>query len=260
MRFHFEAFVAYGNVPDIFVDRTYGHNLDPNNADDVSFIHQIGDLNDRLISEGAIKPTQMVAVMRTRSVSRCRSHLHWSPAFCVRTPPPYRSPDSDETRCGDGSAVQVVGPGKLESRSGYWQDGWISDECEIAIRASQVLEAVVVHGYLPESRQHEIEVCFQANAMGRLSQRVTPGLFSVRVPIELSQHEVLRLQIASGDSFRPAHSGDSSDRRKLAAVLREIQLIPRTDRRQGCSSPSAPRAGTAQRFLKQMRDITRRIR
>jgi len=82
--FRFEAFVAFGNLPDIFVDRCFGHNLDPSNKEDVEFVDRIGELNDRLISEGAIKPTQMIAVMRTRDIKPPRYYQHWTPEFCVR--------------------------------------------------------------------------------------------------------------------------------------------------------------------------------
>ena len=82
--FHFEAFVAYGNLPDIFIDRGFGHNFRDDSEEDRSFIDRIGALNDRLIGEGAIKPTQMIAVLRTRPVAPCRCHQHWTPEFCVR--------------------------------------------------------------------------------------------------------------------------------------------------------------------------------
>ena len=85
-RFAFEAFVAFGNIPDLFVDRGFGHNLSPQNPEDVAFVDRIGALNDQLIDAGRIKPTQMIAVLRTRSVRPCRHHRHWTPEYCVRRP------------------------------------------------------------------------------------------------------------------------------------------------------------------------------
>ena len=82
--FHFEAFVAYGNLPDIFVDRGFGHNFDVANAEDTDFIDRIGVLNDRQISDGLIKPTQMVAVMRACPTVDGRCYKHWTPQFCIR--------------------------------------------------------------------------------------------------------------------------------------------------------------------------------
>ena len=85
-RFHFEAFVGFGNLPDIFVDRIFGHNFDPANPEDLAFIDRVATLNDRLIDEGRIKPTQMLAVMRATGSGPCRCHRHWTPEFCVRRP------------------------------------------------------------------------------------------------------------------------------------------------------------------------------
>jgi ubiquinone/menaquinone biosynthesis C-methylase UbiE len=83
--FHFDAFVAFGNIPDVFVDRGFGHNLDPKNEEDVAFVTRIGGLNDELISEGKIKPTQMIAVMRGIPTGSRRHYLHWTPEFCRRS-------------------------------------------------------------------------------------------------------------------------------------------------------------------------------
>ncbi|MGH9785509.1 MAG: class I SAM-dependent methyltransferase [Terriglobia bacterium] len=82
--FHFEAFVAFGNLPDIFVDRGFGHNFDVKNPEDTEFIDRIGALNDRLISEGKIKPTQIVAAMRSHATRPTRCYQHWTPEFCIR--------------------------------------------------------------------------------------------------------------------------------------------------------------------------------
>ena len=83
-RFHFDAFAGFGNLPDIFVDRVFGHNFDPANPEDLAFIDRVATLNDRLIDEGRITPTQMLAVMRGAGTGPCRCHRHWTPEFCVR--------------------------------------------------------------------------------------------------------------------------------------------------------------------------------
>jgi hypothetical protein len=82
--FQFEAFIAYGNLPDIFVDRSFGYNFDVEKLEDREFIDRIGALNDRLIGEGVIKPTQMMAVLRGQSTGKLCCFEHWTPEFCVR--------------------------------------------------------------------------------------------------------------------------------------------------------------------------------
>ena len=82
--FHFEGFVAFGNLHDIFMDRGFGPNFDVENPEDMEFIDRIGALNDRLISDGAIKPTQIVAAMRCQPTGQMRCYQHWTPEFCIR--------------------------------------------------------------------------------------------------------------------------------------------------------------------------------
>jgi SAM-dependent methyltransferase len=84
--FHFEGFAGFGNIPDVFIDRGFGHNLSPSNVEDVAFVRRLGHLNDKLIDEGSIKPTQMVAVMRARPTEACAHYRHWTPEYCVRWP------------------------------------------------------------------------------------------------------------------------------------------------------------------------------
>ncbi len=84
--FHFESFIAYGNLPDVFVDRNFGRNFAVDNAQDTAFIDRIGAENDRLIDAGVLKPTQMVAALRGRPSAQVRCYRHWTPEFCVRDP------------------------------------------------------------------------------------------------------------------------------------------------------------------------------
>jgi SAM-dependent methyltransferase len=86
--FPFEAFAAYGNIVDIFVDRSFGHNFDPKNPEDVAFIERLGSMDEELLDAGKVKPCQMIAVMRGRPVEKPSYYKHWSPEFCVRQPDP----------------------------------------------------------------------------------------------------------------------------------------------------------------------------
>ena len=84
--FRFEAFVAYSNLINVFVDRCFGHNFDAKNPEDIAFIERIGAPDEQLIDEGKIKPTQMIAVMRVAPGESPRYYRHWSAEFCVRPP------------------------------------------------------------------------------------------------------------------------------------------------------------------------------
>jgi len=83
-RFHFELFIGFGNIIDIFVDRAYGHNFDPANQWDRSFIDRVHALDQTEIESGRVKPTHMLAALTKRQVSNTKMHKHLSPEFCLR--------------------------------------------------------------------------------------------------------------------------------------------------------------------------------
>ena len=71
-------------MTDIFIDRGFGHNFDPNNEWDRSFIEQAHELNERSLESGLTKPTQMIAAMTKSPTSEIRQYKHLSPRYCVR--------------------------------------------------------------------------------------------------------------------------------------------------------------------------------
>lgn len=88
--FHFDLFVAFGNLIDIFVDRAFGHNFDPQNKDDLAFIDRVATLDQQMIEAGTLSPTHMFAVMRHKEAVPAEDELktkiykHLSPEFCIR--------------------------------------------------------------------------------------------------------------------------------------------------------------------------------
>jgi SAM-dependent methyltransferase len=85
-RFAFDTFLAWGNIIDVFVDRSFGHHFDVDADDDRARIDRIHAIDDAGIDAGRWKPTHLTAVMRQRSLAAPRQHRHWSPAWCVRPP------------------------------------------------------------------------------------------------------------------------------------------------------------------------------
>jgi hypothetical protein len=90
--FHFESFLAFGNIIDVFVDRAFGHNLNVAREEDCAFIDRVALLDDRLIDEGIVKPTHMIARLRKQPVEQVICYRHWTPEFCIR---PAEAPTSD---------------------------------------------------------------------------------------------------------------------------------------------------------------------
>lgn len=82
--FGFESFLAFGGLVDVFVDRSFGHNFDPDSAQDRAFVDFLQLLNDRLIDASVVKPTTMFAVMCKRTHPAPRVWRTWTPSGCER--------------------------------------------------------------------------------------------------------------------------------------------------------------------------------
>ncbi|MGB7059599.1 MAG: class I SAM-dependent methyltransferase [Geitlerinemataceae cyanobacterium] len=83
--FAFQSFLGYGNIIDPFIERGYGHNLDPKNPKDFQFIDFVEGLNIKLIDAGLVKPTIMFAVM-SHEADETKCFHHWTPTYCIRKP------------------------------------------------------------------------------------------------------------------------------------------------------------------------------
>lgn len=83
-KFNFELFIPWGGIIDVFTDRSFGHNFNPESTWDLEFIDRVQHLNVDKLMSGHIKPTQMIAAMTKKPNPR---RLYWqglTPEFCVR--------------------------------------------------------------------------------------------------------------------------------------------------------------------------------
>jgi len=85
-KFSFSTFLGFGNLPDLFIERGFGHNLSVDNPHDTGFIDFLEQLNSLLIDLGYLKPTMMYAAMTRRKPGAppVRCYRHWTPDFCAR--------------------------------------------------------------------------------------------------------------------------------------------------------------------------------
>ncbi|MBA4783784.1 MAG: class I SAM-dependent methyltransferase [Rhizobiales bacterium] len=65
-RFSFESFLGTGGFVDIFIERDFGHNFDPESSVDMAWFDTIATMNDAMLETGAIKPTMIFAVARKK--------------------------------------------------------------------------------------------------------------------------------------------------------------------------------------------------
>jgi hypothetical protein len=84
---------------EVFLDRSFGHNFNPDDAWDRAFIDLIEHLNTRMIECGAIKPTLMYAVF-TNEACDCKHVGHLTPEFCVRWPTDPQTHGEDDLVTG----------------------------------------------------------------------------------------------------------------------------------------------------------------
>jgi SAM-dependent methyltransferase len=85
-RFHFDFFFGFGNIIDVFVDRIFGPNFDPNREWDRDFIDRVHAVDVREIEGGRLKPTHIYAAMMKRPSSSPKFYKHLTPEFSVRVP------------------------------------------------------------------------------------------------------------------------------------------------------------------------------
>jgi SAM-dependent methyltransferase len=86
-RFDFHLFIGFGNVLDVFIERGFGHNFDPEREWDKSFIDRLHALDEEGLKSGRWTPTKMMAVMTTEPTgARRRYSRGLSPQASVRRP------------------------------------------------------------------------------------------------------------------------------------------------------------------------------
>ena len=114
--FHFQRFLAFGNVIDPFVDRGFGHNFDATADWDRAFIDEIHRADDEGMRNGIIKPTHMFAILGTQNEGPALYEEPFSPSFCIHSPtspsdpaPDQRSPYAwDESAHDKGVELQIA--------------------------------------------------------------------------------------------------------------------------------------------------------
>ena len=82
--FDFEKMCVWGGLLDHFIDRGYGPNFSPENSDDTALIDRICAADFGLLNARATTPTQMVAILKGKGLSReLRSSFGLTPQECV---------------------------------------------------------------------------------------------------------------------------------------------------------------------------------
>jgi len=83
-RFSFDVFLAFANVVDPFIERSFGPNFSVERDWDRAFVDRVHARDEAELAAGRIKPTHMFAVMRNMSVEAGAFAGNTSPAQAVR--------------------------------------------------------------------------------------------------------------------------------------------------------------------------------
>ncbi|HTR00898.1 MAG TPA: class I SAM-dependent methyltransferase, partial [Candidatus Acidoferrum sp.] len=84
--FHFELFIPYSNIILPFIDRPFGHNFNAQAEWDRDFIDRVHARDEAGMLSGELKPTQMLAVLRSVPVKPLLLDPRLTPRDCVRKP------------------------------------------------------------------------------------------------------------------------------------------------------------------------------
>ena len=85
-RFCFHVFIAWGNIIDKFIDRSFGHNFEPKKMEDCNFIDRVAYEDEKLIDANILTPTHILAVMGTVGVANPKMVRARTPEHCLRDP------------------------------------------------------------------------------------------------------------------------------------------------------------------------------
>jgi SAM-dependent methyltransferase len=85
-RFEFETFTGFGNVVDIFIDRSFGHHFDAEGEWDRDFIDRVHAYDEAGLATGTLTPTHMLAILRKQPVAEPFFSRGLSPYRSIRDP------------------------------------------------------------------------------------------------------------------------------------------------------------------------------
>jgi SAM-dependent methyltransferase len=85
-RFRFHLFIAFGNIIDPFVERSFGPNFRLDEPWDRAFVDRVHARDEELLRCGAITPTHLIAVLANDPAAAPRFARGLTPNRCVRRP------------------------------------------------------------------------------------------------------------------------------------------------------------------------------
>jgi hypothetical protein len=242
-RFHFEKFLAAGNLTDVFCDRLYGPNYDPNVPAHTQFIDSVELLNSILLELGVVKPTMMLAVLSNQATASPRFWKTLAPEFCIRDP---RKPGLSTNRqksqlLAHAGRPTIISFGKGGSGEELLRAGWSSPEewgtwmvgqeamIELPIRAEAQNKTGVILRF--RAATFIPQRLYSRSFTFKIGDRVVGGITfcrhekgkTVTLEAERPSGDTLLLRILAHELASPKEEG-SPDDRLLGLALRTIAV------------------------------------
>jgi SAM-dependent methyltransferase len=85
-RFHFEVFIAFANVVDVFIDRGFGHNFDPGGDWDRAFVDRVHAFDEAGFQNRTLTPTHLIGALSQEPPLEEHRSRGLDPTECVHPP------------------------------------------------------------------------------------------------------------------------------------------------------------------------------
>jgi 2-polyprenyl-3-methyl-5-hydroxy-6-metoxy-1,4-benzoquinol methylase len=238
-RFHFERFVAAGNIAPALFGRHFGPNFDMDDPGDRALVAQFSQLDHDLIDVGYLKPVLLYAVMSKTTNGRTRCYRHWTPEFCVRDPavvsgpatPGRLEPEATVQFCERSPALEWLRAGWSSPEPGGTWSNARQSVIEIPVaRGSGAGWSLLVRGLgdvFPPKSEQVVRVTVNGRPAGEVRWSSAGTVQDFRIPLTepLDAPRTLNVRFVYSDIRSRRDLGErEGDVRHIAFFLHSVQL------------------------------------
>ncbi len=242
-RFHFHAFVGYGNVVDPFVDRGFGPNFDAGAQWDRTFIDCVHACDERALQEGYLTPTHVLAVVANEPTESPYYARGLTPQAAVRSPDRvvgdadveamdralsvyFDIPPVATESGGLGVRLPLVGCVVQDGDAvGAFEDGWASSALTFSVVPERDVSGVNLHATVAEGIAPGTDFSADVNGF-RTSIASTARNLALHCPVRLPRGVRARIQLTVGATANLKELGLGSDERELGFHVDDVVFEP----------------------------------
>lgn len=220
-QFKFKKFLGYGNLIDLFIDRNFGFNFNPDDASDQEFIDRINQLNELLIDVGFLKPTYLFATMTISEYSEPIFYKHWSPNFCIR------EPETNPLEAANPQLkINLGGPiYQVSEALRYYDDGWISSNFYVELNPCQPIKGITIDAFVSSDSPIPNQIQINLNGKKYIYKIHNQGQFSIQLLFDGFQAQKFFISLKAEKCVNGYLKGINQDKRNLVLILQEIKAV-----------------------------------